>query len=181
MLKSSYSVCLLGLSMLFYSCKDEKQQKLVGKWQSEKIENRNKDEFFTSSRIFIDTMGKGNTDDANVILYGVVNVDSLRGILKAQFDSAFAVQQAIDTQSIFTFNEDGTMVLIFPGREETGKWTIDKSGKLILDETNEMGQTERVNVELTSVDDIRLVLTFVRKTEQGDMDTSKVTFRRSGK
>jgi hypothetical protein len=44
-----------------------------------------------------------------------------------------------------------------------------------------MGQTERVNVELTSVDDSRLVLTFVRKTEQGDMDTSKVTFRRSGK
>lgn len=181
MWKSSYYVCLMGLSMMFYSCKDEKQMNLIGKWQSLKIENRNKDDFFSSSRIFIDTMGKGNTDATNIQLYGVSNMDSLRSILKAQYDSAYAVQQAVDTQSIFTFNEDGTMLLRFPGREETGKWLIDKSGKLILDETNEMGQTERVNAELTSVDESRLVLTFVRKTEQGDMDTSKVTFRRSGK
>ncbi len=181
MLKSSYGVCLLGLSVLLFSCKDEKQQKLLGKWQSEKIENRSKDEFFSSSRTFIDTMGKGNTEEVNIQLYGVANVDSLRTILNKQFDSAFAVQQAIDTQSIFTFNEDGSMLLRFPGREETGKWTIDKTGRLILDETNELGQTERVNVELTSVNEQKLVLTFVRKTEQGDMDTSKVTFRRSGK
>ena len=171
----------MGLSVLLYSCKDVKQQKLLGKWQSEKIENRNKDDFFSNSRIFIDTMGNGNTEQVNLQLYGVANVDSLRSILKRQFDSAYTVQQAIDTQSIFTFNEDGSMLLRFPGREETGKWTIDKTGRLILDETNEMGQTERVNVELTSVSETKLVLTFVRKTEQGDLDTSKVTFRRSGK
>jgi hypothetical protein len=181
MLRSSYGVCLLGFTVLLYSCKDEKHEKLLGKWQSEKIENRNKDEFFSSSKIFIDTMGKGNTDAGNILLYGIANVDSLSAILKAQYDSAMAVQQAIDTQSVFTFNEDGTMILSFPGREETGKWSLDKSGRLILDETNEMGQTERVNVELTSVDDNKLTLTFIRKTEQGEMDTSKVTFRRSGK
>jgi len=164
-----------------YSCKHDNSKMLIGKWRSVKVENRDKDNFFKSSKEFIDTMGKGNSDSVNMNIYGVSNIDSLRRELQNQFDSAYAAQLNIDTQSIFIFNSDSTILFSFPGKTEKGKWRLDKKGMLVLDESNELGQTEQLKVEISYIDDLQMRLTFVRDLEEGLTDTSVVTFRREKK
>ena len=163
------------------SCRQGNEQLLIGKWRSVKVENRDKDNFFRSSREFIDTMGKGNTDSVNMEIYGVTNMDSLRTELRTQFDSAYAAQMSIDTNSTFVFSKDSNVLFSFPGKTEKGKWYIDNKGRLILDETNDLGQTEQLKIQISSIDELQMQLTFVRDLEEGLGDTSVVTFRRQKK
>lgn len=160
------------------SCKHRTEKLLVGKWRSVKVENRDKDNFFRSSKEFIDTMGRGNSDSVNMETYGVTNIDSLRRELQAQFDSAYAAQMTIDTSSIFVFGADSSVTFSFPGKSETGKWYMDTRGMLVLDETNEMGQTEQLKIEVSYIDQKEMRLTFIRDLEEGLSDTSVVSFVR---
>ncbi len=173
----SLVICVL-LCTVVLSCTHNKHDMILGKWRSIKIENRDKDNFFRSSQQFIDTMGKGNTDIMNMEIYGVTNMDSLRRELQMQYDSALAAQVSIDTQSVFTFNSDSTIIFSFPGKNETGKWYIDKKGKLVMDETNELGETETLSVEITELTEKSMKLTFIRDLEEGISDTSIVSFRK---
>jgi hypothetical protein len=143
-----------------------------------KIENRDKDNFFRSSKQFIDTMGKGNDDSTNMAIYGVTNMDSLRRELQVQYDSAYAAQMGIDTQSVMTFKNDSTVIFGFPGKNETGKWHLDIKGKLVLDETNELGEVQSLVVDITEISESALKLTFIRDLEEGLTDTSVVSFRK---
>ncbi len=181
MMKHKLYVAPFVILICLYSCKQKTHEMIQGKWRSVKIENRDKDNFFKSSKEFIDTMGKGNSDSVNMGIYGVVNMDSLRHELQIQFDSAYMAQMTIDTQSTFTFNNDSTCILSFPGKNETGKWYIDKKGMLILDETNELGQTEQLKVDITLLNEQNMILTFIRDLEDGLSDTSVVTFQRQEK
>lgn len=175
-----YRLLLLAMfaTLVVISCRKRTDRMLIGKWRSIKVQNRAKDNFFKSSREFIDSMGRGNSDSANFEIYGVTNIDSLRSELKAQYDSAFAAQLTIDTSSIFTFNSDSTVTFSFPGRSENGKWRIDNSGALILDETNELGETEQIKVDVSFNGNAEMTLTFVRDLEEGISDTSIVLFRK---
>jgi hypothetical protein len=161
-----------------YSCKENKNEYLIGKWRSVKIENRDKDDFFRNSKEFIDTMGNSNDAAANIEMYGVSNIDSLRRELRIQFDSAYAAQLGIDTQSVFTFKYDSIVIFSFPGKAEQGKWHVDTEGKLVLDEINDLGETEHLSVDINKIDDNTMKLTFIRELEQSLSDTSIVTFRR---
>lgn len=181
MLKHSFAsviVAVVSLPVLFFSCKQDVGKKLIGKWRSVRIENKDKDNFFASSKLFIDTMGKGNNDSTNFEIYGVTNMDSLRRELRNQFDSAYAAQRTIDTQSTITFNTDSTAVFGFPGKSEKGRWFIDRKGRLILDETNELGQTKQLKVLISQAAPDSLQLTFMLEIEEGLADTSVVTFKR---
>lgn len=164
--------------LILLSCKRNNKALILGKWRSVKIENHDKDLFFISSQQFIDTIGKGNSDATNLELYGVTNTDSLRKELQAQYDSAYAAQMSIDTQSIFSFNEDSTIKFVFPGKSEIGRWYIDESGYLVLDEINDDGQVEHLVVEITDIGKVYMKLTFIRALEEGLSDTSIVTFHR---
>lgn len=168
----------LALLAFISSCRHRTEKMILGKWRSVKVENRDKDNFFRSSRQFIDTMGRNNTDSMNMEIYGVINIDSLRRELQTQFDSAYAAQMAIDTSSIFVFGKDSNVSFTFPGKSETGKWYIDPRGKLVLDETNEMGQTEQLKIDVSLITDNEMKLTFIRDLEEGLSDTSVVTFAR---
>ncbi len=181
MRKSVFYLLLLGSVTCIYSCSEDKGDLLVGKWRSVKVVNRDKDNFFKSSKQFIDTMGRGNTSAENIEIYGVANMDSLRQELQTQFDSAYIAQMNIDTQSVFTFNKDSSVLFSFPGKTEKGKWHLDNAGMLVLDETNDMGQTEQIKVSVRSIDKNTMDLTFVRDLEEGVTDTSIVTFRREKK
>lgn len=169
---------LLLVLVCLYSCSNNKSRLIMGKWHSVRVENRDKDNFFRSSKQFIDTMGLNNTDETNLFIYGVTNIDSLRRELRVQFDSAYAAQISIDTHSIFEFRADSTVLFSFPGKTEKGTWYIDKEGKLILDETNELGQTEHLRIDIALLNEQHLQLTFIRQLEEGLADTSVVTFRR---
>ncbi len=169
---------IFATALIAGSCKNRTDRMLIGKWRSVKVQNRDKDNFFKTSREFIDSMGRGNSDSVNFEIYGVTNIDSLRRELQAQYDSAYAAQTTIDTSSIFTFNADSTVTFSFPGRSESGKWRVDNSGKLVLDETNEMGQTEQLKVDVVFNSSEEMTLTFIRDLEEGLSDTSVVLFRR---
>ena len=168
----------IAATLLAGACKSRTDRMLIGRWRSVKVQNRDKDNFFKSSKEFIDSMGRGNSDSLNFEIYRVTNIDSLRSELQAQYDSAFAAQMTIDTSSIFTFNADSTVTFSFPGRTETGKWRIDHSGMLVLDETNETGQTEQLKVNVSFTDNRKMTLTFIRELEAGLSDTSIVSFYR---
>ncbi len=170
---------LLSLLVFAASCKHRQPKDIiVGKWRSVEVRNKDKDNFFAASKLFIDTMGNNNSDEANFEIYGVTNIDSLRSELRIQFDSAYAAQMNIDTQSVFTFKDDNTVVLSFPGKSESGKWKIDEENNLILEETNSMGQTDKMNVKITSLAEDKLTLSFIREIEKNIFDTSVVIFSR---
>ncbi len=174
------AIYLLLLSITFAACKEPgRKEMILGKWRSVKIENRDKDEFFRSSLKFIDTMGQSNDDKTNMEIYGVTNMDSLRKELRVQYDSAYAAQMSIDTQSTFSFREDGVIVFGFPGKSEEGKWNINDKGQLQLEEMNENGQTEKVDVDIAELSADNLKLVFTRDLGDGsEKDTSVVSFRR---
>lgn len=181
MIKRLFTITLTAT--LVYSCntKPDHKKLIIGTWHTVRVDNKDKDNFFKSSQEFIDTMGKGNTDDVNIEIYGVANVDSLRKQLQLQFDSAFAAQASLDTQSVFTFSADGKVKLLFPGREENGQWHIDGKGRLVLDEKSENGDADHMAVEIAALDANTMKLVFVREVADGVVDTSAVTFRKEGK
>lgn len=173
-----YIVLLLTISIGLFSCKGDKKKLLEGTWHSLKIESHDIDNFFVNSQKYIDTIGKNNDDATNIALYGVTNMDSLRKELQQQFDSAKAIQTDIATQTTFKFEKDSTATFSFPGgRSETGKWHVDKEGMLVLDETNENGQTEQSKVKIITLDATSLKLEFI-KNEGGVTDTSWVSFKK---
>ena len=173
-----FGLLLLLISAALSSCHNDKARKMLGNWRSVRVVNHDRDHFFSRSRLFLDTMGKGNTDAVNRAIYGVVNMDSLRRELRIQFDSAFAAQMSIDTQSEIVFNADSTVIFKFPGKTEKGTWFINEEGVLELDETNELGYTEHLSIEIATINNNEMTLTFVKQIEEGLADTSFVTFRR---
>ncbi len=173
-----FCLLLLLFTASLSSCRNDESGKMLGKWRSVRVVNHDRDHFFSRSRLFLDTMGKGNTDAVNRAIYGVVNMDSLRRELRIQFDSAFAAQMNIDTQSEIVFNADSSVIFNFPGKTEKGTWFLDKDNMLDILETNELGYTEHVRIKVARIDKNEMTLTFVKQIEEDLADTSFVTFRR---
>lgn len=173
-----FCLLLLLFTATLHSCRNDESRKMLGKWRSVRVVNHDRDHFFSRSRLFLDTMGKGNTDAVNRAIYGVVNMDSMRRELRIQFDSAYAAQMSIDTQSEIIFNADSTVIFNFPGKTEKGTWFIDNEGMLDLLETNELGHTEHLRIMIARIDKNEMTLTFVKQIEEDLADTSFVTFRR---
>jgi hypothetical protein len=173
-----FGLLLLLFTATLFSCRNNETRKMLGKWRSVRVVNHDRDHFFSRSRLFLDTMGKGNTDAVNRAIYGVVNMDSLRRELRIQFDSAYAAQMDIDTQSEIIFNADSTVIFNFPGKTEKGTWFLDKDDMLDLLETNELGYTEHLRIRIARIDKNEMTLTFVKQIEEDLADTSFVTFRR---
>ena len=169
---------LLLLVFLFCSCRNSTADKLVGKWRSVKIEEHSRDDFFRNSKNYIDTMGNGDSDSTKMALYGTLNIDSLRREMLLRYDSALAALKDIETKSTMHFKKDSSVVIGFPGTSELGKWYINDSGLLVMDETNSFGETEHLFIAIRQLNEEQLQLAFTRETEDYGVDTSIVTFRR---
>lgn len=151
----------------------------MGKWRSVKIEERSRDEFFKSCRQILDTLGKGHTDAENFEIYGVTNVDSLRGEMQTEYDSAFAAVKSIETESSLYFKPDSSVIVGFPGMNETGKWHINTEGNLLIDETNKYGETQQLVIHIVHINPNELKLAFTRDADNdAGKDSSFVTYRR---
>ena len=164
-------IAVLGI----VSCKG-KRQMLTGTWHAVKLENPDMDTFFINSQHYIDTIGKNNSEDANLQLYGVANVDSLRRVLQAQYDTAKAMQMNAVVNTVFSFRADSMAFLTFNGIPDSARWYMDKDDKLILDDLQGQGTGEKVNMEIVELTDVALKLRF-----KEDNAFSTVTFRREGK
>lgn len=169
------AICLLASVLLITSCKS-KRQMLVGSWHAVKLENPEMDNFFVNSQNYIDTIGKKNSDSLNMQIYGVTNMDSLRRVLQAQFDTAKAMQSGAVSNTIFRFRDDSIAILTFNGAVDTAKWYMDKQDKLVLDDLHPENKEARVNMEILKITDVVMKLRF-----REDSSFSTVTFRREGK
>jgi hypothetical protein len=169
------AVGILIIFIAICSCKS-KRDMLTGTWHAVKLENPEMDSFFINSQNYIDTIGKKNTDDANMQIYGVINMDSLRKVLQAQFDTAKAMQVGAVTNTVFQFRKDSLAILIFNGVVDSAVWVMDKDGRLMLDDMHRENAGEQVNMEVLKLTDMVLKLRF-----KEDSSFSTVTFRREGK
>lgn len=175
-------MCLVLVSLVFYSCKHPKEKKelMVGAWRTTNVENRDVDNFFANGQIYIDTIGNGHDAETNQALYGVTNMDSLKKELQVQLDSVKKMQLAANTQTVFTFKKDGKMSFEIPGHSDPGNWHINKAGELILTEKSPDGQDEATIAQILTLDDTAMKLMFV-KADSGMADTSYVSFHKERK
>jgi hypothetical protein len=161
-------------------CKDLPEKQILGKWRSVRVENAGRDEFFRLSKALIDTIGVGHTDEENMAIYGLTNMDSVRMAMRAEYDSAYAAQVAIETNSVFHFKADSEVVFSFPGRNETGRWYIDDKGELVIEEINADDVVKKMAVAIRTLTANEMKLTFTEETGMRS-DTSVVTFEREKK
>lgn len=163
------AVFMVVLSLGIFSCKSNKQ-KLIGKWHSARLENRDIDSFFVKSQQYIDTIGKNNDPATNLLVYGTTNVDSLRRLLQEQFDSAKSMQARSVTNTIFSFTKDSLLFISFNGNDDTCKWIVE-GNKINVEDLNKGGTGEKMTWDILEINDTALVL----KIPQ-DSTFSKVTF-----
>jgi hypothetical protein len=162
--------------MVMLSCKHSKRDLIIGAWHAVKLDNPEMDSFFINSQAFIDTVGKGTDAAANMQLYGVANMDSMRKVLQGQYDSAKAIQMQAVTNTVFNFRKDSIVVLSFNGATDSSKWYFDESGALVLDELATNQQAGKVKMDVLELTDATLKLKFEENNA-----TSTVTFKREGK
>jgi hypothetical protein len=156
-------VYLAFMSLVLYACNGNKQAKqtlLIGTWHAVKFDNPNIDSFFKNSQDYIDTVGKNNNDATNMMLYHVSNMDSIRHLLQAQFDSAKMLQTNAVLNTVFTFRADSVVILSFNGGIDSSKWSFDSTGALELTDLNDGGAGDKLKMEILSSTDSVLVLKF---------------------
>ncbi len=150
--------------------------KLVGSWRSVRLENREIDDFYLRTQLFIDTFGKNNDAATNLRLYNTKNVDSLRRVTQEQFDSSKSMQQQAISNTTLTFNRDSIVYLSFNGAIDTSKWRLGTDNMLTLEDMNVGMEHEKIIWEITELTDTSLVVMMKKDTSY-----SKVTFHPEGK
>ena len=165
-------ISVLCCGALLFSCKGDRKHLIARTWHVVKWENPYNDSFFTNAQAYIDTMGKGHDDATNIALYGVANMDSMRHILQAQYDSAKAIQTKAANETLFNFRKDGIAEVTIDGKVNTGKWIMDDANGLILEETGFGNPAGISKYNIVSLTEQQLVLRFY-----GENDSSTVTFK----
>ena len=173
MTRTRIFLLLLIVTVIAFSCKEDTKKKLIGTWKVVKWENPYTDSFFLKAQAYIDTIGKGHTDAENIAIYGAANVDSMRHMLQAQYDSAKAIQDAEVTKTIFKFEKDGQAEVTLDGKVNKGKWLLDDENGLILEEAGFGNPADISKYNLIAISDKELKLRFYQ-----EQDSSTVTFTR---
>jgi hypothetical protein len=159
--------------MLLWACQQPTNSKLRAKWRGVHLENRSLDSFFRETQHYLDTFGKGNSDDVNYALYGVSNVDSLRQILRAQHDSTQMLQQMAVKNTIFHFMTDSQAMISFNGLLDTSKWYVVHNNELVLIEQTGPDRGLVTKMSILELTDNELKLRFEQENT-----FSTVTFRK---
>ena len=164
------------LFMILFSCKQGKKDLMLGTWKGSKFENPDMDTFFMKSQQYIDTIGKNNNMRTNWELYGVTNVDSLRGVLQKQHDSAKSMQMGAVLNTIFTVKKDSIAVISFNGSIDTSKWYIENDHFLVMEEMTGTEKGSKSKMELVTLTAQEMVIKFEQESS-----SSKVTFVKANK
>ncbi len=149
---------------------------LIRSWEAVRVENKEIDDFYLKTQLFIDTFGRNNDAATNLKLYKTTNVDSLRKATQANFDEAKNDRQRALISTFLTFNPDNTVYLSFSGAMDTSKWILGADNVLILEDMNVGMNHEKITWEVLELTDTSLV---VKMKE--DTTYSKVTFHPDGK
>ena len=149
---------------------------IIGSWHSVRLQNDDLDSFYARAQHYIDTFGKNNTDAINLRVYKTTNVDSLRRLTQAQFDSSKNLQQQEVMNTTLIFRPDNTVYLSFNGALDTSKWSLGPDDMLTLEDMNAGTEHDKLTWEVTELTDTSLVVKMKK-----DSSYSKVTFHPEGK
>lgn len=152
---------LFLISLIIVSCKPSKKDIICRKWQAVSVKSSSLDQQIAEERNFIDTVGTSTDADANEILYGVRNIDSMRQIMSAVLDSTIAAQEMSVKQTWLDFHKDGTVITHFGQEPDTVAWYFDDDGALMLDELKQKGAGSKIRMEVVKLDDQVLQLQFL--------------------
>ena len=141
------------------SCQTQDKKKLLArKWQAISLESPGLDSMMAEQRRFLDTFGKGNTDEENIAMYGFSNIDSAREMLTNEMTEYLAMQDHAIKNTWFEFRKDGVVIMNFSGQVDSTKWHINDEGALILEEPAESSEAGNIKMDILSMSDSGLTL-----------------------
>lgn len=158
MIKKTLSI--LSLVVLLYSCASEQEKKsstIARKWQATELVNPQLDSLMNEQRKFLDTFGKNTTDEQNLLIYGITNIDSARTALLKEMDDYKGMQEHSISTTWFDFKDNGIVVMNFSGQKDSSNWKIAEDGNLTLTTINEE-ENETINMQILELDDAMLKL-----------------------
>jgi hypothetical protein len=166
---------LVVVSLAACNGKKEAASLIVGSWDGVKLQNPQIDSFLVNSQKYIDTIGKSGDTMANLAIYGVANLDSVRKELLAQRDSVIAIQNKMIRNTHFIFRKDSFAFLNFSGNLDTSSWYLDQKKYLVMKELigEQKGTVQKWEVLSLNKNELKL------KIEE-ENDYSIVTFHREG-
>ena len=156
---------------MLFSCKQAKEKLIQRKWQAITLESPQMDAVLKENELFIDTFGTHTDDSTNMIIYGTTNIDSVRQSLRAQFNDYKAMQAHAVKNTWFHFRKDGMVTMNFSGQPDSTLWYFDNEGVLVLDEMRLKGTGNRIKMNVKTLTEDTLKLTF-----NEDSVASTVTF-----
>ena len=168
--------CMLLLTVVFFACKSNDQNKIIGKWHAYKLENKMIDSDFIFTQKVIDTLGMGHDDATNMSLYNTSNMDSLRKALQIQHDEAFEVQKNAVKNTIFTLNTNGIAIMSFNGEVDSSKWKLTNNTRLLFSDLKGPEGADSTAMDILVLNDTLLKVRMTKET-----DTSVIFFRRESK
>jgi hypothetical protein len=171
-MKFSFVLFSLLSCLLLFSCKDKREEQLIGLWQEVDIINPELDAAIHKQHVFADTVGTATDSVQNQMLYGTNDIEAMRTELMANLDSFRKAQYYAIKATRFDFRRDSLMYIHSNDGVDSSKWYLDDDGALILDEARLKGAGNRIRMEILHLSDTLLKLQF---TEQ--FLTSTAVFR----
>jgi hypothetical protein len=162
-MKFLISLSPLLICVLLLSCKEKKEQKLLGKWQEVALINPTLDKTIHDQQIFADTVGSTTTAEQNKALYGTDNIDIMRAGLKANLDSFRRAQHFTINATRLDFRDNGMFYINSDEGFDSSNWYFDDDGALIIDEGKLKGTGKKMRVEVLELSDTLLKLEFNEK------------------
>lgn len=159
------------LAITFAGCKPKKEKLIINTWQAVELENPQMDQMITEQRHFIDTFGK-NSDEINLKLYGVTNIDSYRQALTVQLAEFKKMQDESVKNTWFNFRKDGIAIMNFSGQLDSTNWYFEEDTVLLLDEMKLKGTGNKIRMGVLKLNEKEMKLRF---SEEGLVST--VTFK----
>ena len=151
--------CLAALQ----SCKESREDQLVGEWQEVAVVNPQLEEAIIEQQVFSDTVGRTTTPEQNLALYGTADIEAMRAGLKVNLDSFRKSQFEAVQATRFDFKKGGLLYIHSMDGVDSSNWYLDDDGALIMDEAKLKGAGNKIRMEISELSDTLLKLQF---TEQ---------------
>jgi len=145
------------------SCKENKTDKLIRKWQEVAIIDPDLDETMHEQQVMADTLGATTDSLQNIALYGTNNVDTFKAKMNASLDSFRKQRYQAIHATIFDFKKEGIIEIYTNKGLDTGKWYLDNEGYLIIENKKRKAADTLRRLNIAEVSDTLMKLEYKEK------------------
>jgi hypothetical protein len=148
------------LLLLSASCKESKEDQIIGLWQEVAVINPEIDHAIRAQEAFADTVGKSTDVKQNLSLYGTDDIEAMRAALRANLDSFRQSQARSMSATQMEFRKDSMMYIHTMDGKDSSKWYLDEDGALIMDVAALKGGDNKIRMEVVHLSDTSLKLKY---------------------